>query len=109
MNSNTQKIDNIIQYSLLIAGEEDEYLDQQLGPIHFIKYVYIADLEFARRNNGQTFTSTKWQFYNFGPWSQDVRARIEPALKAVMAEKYVFESQFGDNNDCIRGCSGKHL
>jgi hypothetical protein len=47
MKSN--KIDLLIQYTLLVAGQEDEYLDRQLGPIHLIKYVYLADLVYAER------------------------------------------------------------
>lgn len=54
MKSN--KIDLLIQYAILIAGQEDEYPDRQLGPIHLIKYVYLADLAYAERNGGETFT-----------------------------------------------------
>ena len=52
----SSKIDLLIQYAILIAGQEDEYLDRQLGPIHLIKYVYLADLAYAERNCGKTFT-----------------------------------------------------
>ena len=44
----SSKIDLLIQYAILIAGQEDEYLDRQLGPIHLIKYVYLE--EFRGRN-----------------------------------------------------------
>ena len=50
MKSN--KIDLLIQYAFLVAGQEDEYLDRRLGPIHLIKYVYLADLAYAERNCG---------------------------------------------------------
>ena len=45
------RVDKIIQYSLLIAGDEDDFSDRQLGPIHLIKYVYLADLDFAASHN----------------------------------------------------------
>ena len=32
MKSN--KIDLLIQYTILIAGQEDDHFDRQLGPIH---------------------------------------------------------------------------
>jgi hypothetical protein len=96
------RVDLLLQYSLLVAGEEDEYVDRQLGPIHLIKYVYLADLAFARRNDGQTFTGINWQFYKFGPWSQTVNERIEPALHAIAAEKKSYPSDFEDKDDWIR-------
>jgi len=98
MVANTQKIDLVIQYALLVAGEEDDYFDQQLGPIHLIKYVYLADLFYASRNKGETFTGVDWQFYNFGPWSQAVHSRVNPALKTIMANKQTFESDYGESD-----------
>jgi len=86
----SSKIDLLIQYAILIAGQEDDYLDRQLGPIHLIKYVYLADLAQAERNCGETFTGIAWQFYKFGPWSQAVNERIEPALAAIGANKNHF-------------------
>jgi len=96
------KVDLIIQYSILIAGQEYEYIDRQLGPIHLIKYVYLADLAYAERNYGETFTGIAWQFYKFGPWSQAVNERIEPALAAIGANRKTFHSNFDDKNDWFR-------
>lgn len=98
MAIDTDKIDLVIQYALLIAGEEDNYSDQQLGPIHLIKYVYLADLAYASRNNGETFTGVDWQFHSFGPWSQVVHSRIDPALSAIRANKQTFESEYSDSD-----------
>ena len=96
------KIDKIIQYSLLIAGDEDDSFDRQLGPIHLIKYVYLADLYYAASHNGETFTGVKWQFYKFGPWSQEVNNRIEPALLCIHAEKKTFPSDYEDKDEWVR-------
>lgn len=90
----TTRIDLILQYALLVAGDEDDAPDRRLGPIHLIKYVYLADLAYAEANSGKTFTGAPWQFYKFGPWSQPVNDRIEPALNAIHAEKRVFPSAF---------------
>jgi hypothetical protein len=102
MSINTSHIDLVIQYSLLVAGDEDDCFDRQLGPIHLIKYVYLADLSYARVNNGQSFTGIDWQFYKFGPWSQAVHVRIEPALNAIHANRKQFPSDFDDKEDWIR-------
>ena len=102
MPADPSRVDLLLQYALLIAGDQDEFSDRQLGPIHLIKYVYLADLFYARRNNGITFTGTEWQFYKFGPWSQSVHERIESALSAIDAEKRSFDSDYGDRQDWVR-------
>lgn len=102
MPVNEHHINLVIQYSLLTAGEEDEYFDRQLGPIHLIKYVYLADLFYASRNNGETYTGINWVFYKFGPWSQEVNSRIEPALAAINASRKQFASDYGEKEDWVR-------
>lgn len=96
------RVDKIIQYSLLIASDEDDFLDRQLGPIHLIKYVYLADLDYAASHNGETFTGVKWQFYKFGPWAQEVNSRIEPALSCINANKKIFQSDYEDKDEWVR-------
>ena len=81
MSADPSRVDLLLQYTLLVSGEQDEFLDRQLGPIHLVKYVYLADLFHAKRNNGVTFTGIEWKFYKFGPWSQAVHERIELALE----------------------------
>ena len=102
MPADPSRVDLLLQYALLVAGERNEFLDRQLGPIHLIKYVYLADLFHAKRNNGVTFTGTEWQFYKFGPWSQSVYERIEPALSAIDAEKQSFKSDYEERQDWVR-------
>jgi hypothetical protein len=86
-NMDSLKTDLVIKYALAVASQNDDYRDRQLGPIHLIKYVYIADLAYAQGHEGKSFTETEWRFYKFGPWSPEVFNRIEPALEAVGADK----------------------
>lgn len=95
-------VDLLLQYALLRAGEEDSFRDRDLGPIHLLKYVYLGDLAYARKNHGETFTGAPWRFYHFGPWSQDVYQRIAPALAAIHARKFVGQSDFEDRPDWVR-------
>lgn len=99
---NVDRVDKTLQYALLVAGEEDEFFDRQLGPIHLIKYVYLADLAYAENNNGETFTGVNWQFHKFGPWTQEVNERIEPALLYINADKQTFPSDYGDKGEWVR-------
>lgn len=100
---NTERIDHLIQFALLTAGQEDEYIDRWLGPIHLVKYVYLADLAFARENHGQTYTGLPWRFHHYGPWEYSCFERIEPALNSIGAEKKVIPSKFYDD-DYDRWC-----
>jgi hypothetical protein len=102
MPINTSNVDLVIQYSLLVAGDHYNYVDREFGSIHIIEYVYLADLSYAKCNNGHSFTGINWLLNEFGPWSQEVHARIEPALNAIHANKIQFSGNNGDKEDCIR-------
>ena len=97
MSINLTAIDTLIQYALLVAGEEDEFFDRQLGPIHLIKYVYLADLAYSKRHSGEIYTSAPWRFYNYGPWANEVFERIEPALNKINADMRHIPSNY-DND-----------
>jgi len=83
------KIDILLKFALAAAGEED-FDNRQLGPIHLIKYVYLADLAYAKCHNGETFTGIHWKFHHYGPWSNEVYERIKP----VIAETGALEKRY---------------
>lgn len=91
---NITTIDRVLQFILVTAGQEDDFRDRELGPIHLIKYLYLADLTYAEKNNGETYTSLQWRFYHFGPWSKDAYLRIEPALQKIGAIQKEISSQY---------------
>ena len=96
------RIDLVLQYALLVARENDKNFDRQLGPIHLLKYVYLADLFHAEKNEGDTYPGINWQFYKFRPWSQSVNECIEPALSAIGAEKKSFPSDYEGKDEWFR-------
>lgn len=85
------RLDLVLQYVLAAAGQED-FGQRELGPIHLIKYAYLADLTHAERHGGETFTGVPWRFFHFGPWALEVNDRIEQAAAAVNAERRTFTS-----------------
>lgn len=91
MDLKIQKLDNLLQYILTVAGQND-YLNRELKMIHLIKYVYLVDLAYAKSHNGETYTGLTWAFHHFGPWSVECFKRIEPALNAISAHRKVVES-----------------
>lgn len=87
----TARVDLLIRYAIGVASLKDSG-EREMGEIHILKYVYLADLAYAERNGGNTFTGTPWQFYKFGPWCQPVQARIRPVLEAAGAVERTFTS-----------------
>ena len=101
MPLNLENTGLVLQFALFTAGEEDQQHERQLGPIHLLKYVYLADLAYAQRDDGESFTGADWRFHKFGPWSNAVFEAIDPALRSIGAERREFRSDFG-NDDWVR-------
>ena len=94
------RTDLLLQFILATAAQEDDWQSRELGPIHLLKYVYLADLAYAERHEGTPFTGATWQFYHFGPWEPAVFERIEPALAAIHANANRISSRY--EGDFIR-------
>ena len=84
--TDTARVDLLLKYALAVAGQEEPG-NRELGAIHLVKYVYLADLAYADRHGGDTFTAAAWRFHKFGPWSTDVYTRIAPVVAAVGAQE----------------------
>ncbi len=85
------KIDALLQLILTTASQED-WDSRELGPIHLIKYLYLADLAHAEQSNGDIYTGLPWRFHHFGPWEALAYQRISPALGAIGAKKKTLAS-----------------
>lgn len=94
----TKKVDDIIAFALLAAGRGASPRERELGAIHLVKLVYMADLAFAERNGGMTFTNAAWTFHHFGPWSPEVWKRIAPVVVVVGAVSRVFATEGREDN-----------
>jgi len=92
------KVDKLIQYIVLVAGQEDDAYDRELGPIHLIKYLYLADLAYAASHDGQTYTGLPWRFHHYGPYCQEAFQRLEPALLAIDADQKTIQSIHYEND-----------
>ena len=86
-------VDLLIQY-VLASSALEEFPNNQLGPIHVLKYVYLADLAHAEKH-GTTYTGAEWLFYDFGPWSPAVHSRINDAAVQAGADIHRLESREG--------------
>ncbi|MDM8517832.1 hypothetical protein QUF76_16675 [Desulfobacterales bacterium HSG16] len=57
-------------------------------------------MEYAKQNDGETYTGIPWKFHNFGPWSNIGFLRINPALQAIGARQINIPSKH--ENDIVR-------
>jgi len=105
MTLNIKRLDSLLQYILVVAGQSDNF-DRELGMIHLVKYVYLADLTYAKSHDGDTYTGLTWTFHNFGPWSLECFKRVEPALEAINANRKIIQSS--KYNDFIRWSAGDY-
>ena len=92
------KVDLIMKFALAVAGRQDTPRERELGPIHLIKLVYLADLAFAERHGGQTYTGAPWRFYHYGPWTEEVWKRIAPVVQQMDATERTFASPYRDDH-----------
>ena len=91
---NIQRVHNLIRYILAEARQNEEWAFRELGPIHLIKYMYLADMYYATENDGKTYTDIDWQFYHFGPWNLELYKEIPEAVKIIGADTRTFESLY---------------
>lgn len=94
-------LDLVLHYAMAAAAQEDSFSDRELGPIHLLKYAYLADLAYAARHDGRTFTGVDWTFHNFGPWSAAAFRRIDAAAAAIGAVRRTIPSRYRDE-DTVR-------
>ena len=93
---NTQRIDALLACIFLDALKSEDFTERSLGPIHFIKYIYLADLAYSEKHNGKIYTEIPWKFYHFGPWDAELWRSIAPSLNASGAVAENFPSDFSD-------------
>lgn len=96
-NPKTKEVDRLLQFILATAGREDDFRERELGPIHLIKYLYLADLAYAEEHDGETYTGIRWKFHHFGPWSTQAYERIEPALREIGATCKTLPSKYEED------------
>jgi hypothetical protein len=86
------KTQELVQYITWMASEREE----MLSPIRLVKFLYLADLYHARRNQGKTLTGWRWKFVHYGPFCHEALQAIEVAIEAGMISAIPCESAFDD-------------
>lgn len=94
---NRDRIEAVFGYALAVAAQSDHPRDRELGPIHLLKYLYLADLAHAKARGGESYTGVDWRFHKFGPWAVEAFQQIEPAMAHLRAGCRQFASGYRDD------------
>jgi hypothetical protein len=105
---NTERVDDIIKLALSCAHQAEDWKDRELGPIHLVKFLYLADLAYAEQNNGETYTGIDWIFYHYGPWDTAAHSRIEQVVSKYPFTKRSFQSKWDKETFRYGVTSGQH-
>jgi len=86
---------DIVRYIVWYATERDI----TLTTIRLVKFVYLADLYYARRTGGTTLTGFPWAFVYYGPYCGEVMGAIDNAARGGTISRQTYESRHGDNKE----------
>ncbi|MHC1724973.1 MAG: hypothetical protein AB9866_02935 [Syntrophobacteraceae bacterium] len=75
-----------------------------LTTVRLVKFVYLADLYFARANNGSILTAYPWAFVYYGPYCSEVMRDLDKAVTAGRIERAFRESKFSDKDYQLFSC-----
>jgi hypothetical protein len=98
--TNNKKILDLIKYITCYAS----YNDINLTKVQLVKYVYLADLYYARYHDGDTITHYPWKFIYYGPYCSEVMQSIDEAASLGLISCMTYESKFSDKNYNIFSC-----
>jgi len=90
----------LIQYITWLSTEREE----ALSPIRLVKFIYLADLYYARKNKGLTLTGWTWRFVHYGPFCVESLQAIKEAVDKGFIEAFPFESQFDEEEHFLYKC-----
>ena len=94
---NFKVINDLVAFAIAEASRQDDPI--ALGPIHLVKYLYLADWAHAKENDGATLTGIPWRFVHFGPYCEGIEKDVELAAnRATLGpSKFIskkFEKEF---------------
>jgi hypothetical protein len=92
--------ENLIQYITWYATEQGEVL----SPIRLVKFLYLADLFYARKFHGETLTKWPWRFIHYGPFCGEALEAIDNATNNGLIEAIPYVSKFDDEDHFLYKC-----
>lgn len=84
------KILNLIKYIICYAADRDT----RLTSLRLVKFIYLADLFYARQFGGKTLTEFPWAFVYYGPYCSEAMQHIDFAVSKGMIKREGYEGKY---------------
>lgn len=81
---------DLVHFIVWFSRERGEHLTT----LRLVKFLYLADLYFARENAGRTITGWPWAFVHFGPFCGEALDAIRSAVRPGMISAQEFRSKY---------------
>ncbi len=94
------KATDLIRYIVWFATERET----ELTTVRLVKFLYLADLYYARAHNGETLTSLPWAFINYGPYCSAVMKEIDALAASGQVCRTSLPSKFEENDYFLFTC-----
>jgi uncharacterized phage-associated protein len=89
------KVIDLIEFITWYATENEI----SLTTVRLVKFVYLADVYFARKHEGDTLTHFPWAFVNYGPYCRQVMEEIDKAVSSGLIDRRSFESHYAEGKE----------
>ena len=85
-------------------AEEAAARGEVLSPIRLVKFLYLADVYYARYHNGQTLTGWPWRFVHYGPYCREALATIDRVRTRDLIATIPYQSKYdGEEHFLYKG------
>jgi hypothetical protein len=91
----SMKTQDLIRYISWYATEND----LSLTTVRLVKFVYLADVYFARRHEGETLTHLPWIFLYYGPYCSEVMRELDGAVSQGLIDRKSLESRYEEEKE----------
>src|SRR5208337_2926868 len=88
------KVSDLIRYIVWYATQRG----MKLTTTRVVKFVYLADVFYARANGGAIFTGCPWRFIYYSPYCSEVMTELQSAVEANQIFEDRRESKFGEKD-----------
>lgn len=89
------RIYDLIRYIVWYATQHEI----ALTTVRLVKFLYLADLYYARTYNGETLTKFPWAFVHYGPYCTEAMEAIEGVASTGIICKRTYESKFANTDE----------
>ncbi len=84
--------------------EEARARGEVLSPIRVVKFLYLADVYFARYHKGQKLTGWPWRFVHYGPYCREALVAIDQAKSRGLIATIPYQSKYdGEEHVLYKG------